>query len=85
LSYDLSYFVNQSSGYDVYRRHAVQCIVVAMASVDVTHVSNYSIIDIMTVTDVKLYVVLARCSSYFTVWQEVVDCLITVLGLSSFD
>jgi hypothetical protein len=32
--------INQSSGYDVYRRGAVLCIVVAMTSIDVMHISN---------------------------------------------
>jgi hypothetical protein len=56
---------NQSSGYDVYRHRVMLCIIVAMTSVDVTHVSNYSIIDIMLVSNGNLYIVLARCSSYF--------------------
>jgi hypothetical protein len=54
---------NQSSGYDVYRRHAVLCIVVATMSIDVMHVSNYSIVDIRPVGNANLYVVLARWSS----------------------
>jgi hypothetical protein len=77
--------INQSSGYDIYRRHAVLCIVVVMTSTDVTHVSKYSIVHMMPVSNGNLYVVFARCSSYFRVWQEVVDCLTAVLGLSSFD
>jgi hypothetical protein len=38
---------NQSNGYDIYRRHAVLCIIAAMMSVDVMHVFNYSVVDIM--------------------------------------
>jgi hypothetical protein len=73
---------DQSSGYDVSRCRAVLCNVVAMTSINVTHVSNYSILDIMPVINGNLYVVLARCSSYFRVWQEVVDDLIGVQGSS---
>jgi hypothetical protein len=58
---------NQSSGYDIYRRHVALCIVVAMTSIDIMHVSNYSVVDIMTVGNANLYVVLASCSSYFRV------------------
>jgi hypothetical protein len=72
---------NQSSGYDIYRCHEVLCIIVAMMSIDVMHVSNYSDVDIMPISNGNLYVVLARCSSYFTMRQEVADCL----GSSSFD
>jgi hypothetical protein len=43
------------------------CIVVAMTSIDVMHVSNYSIVDIKPVGNANLYTVLARCSSYFRV------------------
>jgi hypothetical protein len=35
--------INQSSGYDVYRRRAVLCIAVAMTSIDVMHVSNLNV------------------------------------------
>jgi hypothetical protein len=56
-----------------------------MMSIHVTHVFNCSVVDIMAVGNVNLYVVLARCSSYFRVCQEVVDCLTAVLGSSSFD
>jgi hypothetical protein len=72
--------INQSS-----RCLAVLCVTVAMTSVDVVHVSNYSIVYIIPVGSADLYVVLARCSSYFRVWQEVIDCLIAVLGSSSFN
>jgi hypothetical protein len=72
---------NQSSGYDVYRWHAVLHIVVAMMSID----SNYSVIDIMSIRNRNYYVVLARCSSYFIAWKGVCDCLIAVLCLSSFN
>jgi hypothetical protein len=77
--------LNQSSGYDVYRCHVALCVVVAMTSTDVMHVSNYSTIDIMPVGNANLYVALAKCSSYFRVRQEVDDCLIAVLGSSSFN
>jgi hypothetical protein len=63
----LELFSNQSSGYDVYRRHAVLCIVVTMMSIDVTHVSNHSVVDIMPVSNGNLYFVLARCSGNFRV------------------
>jgi hypothetical protein len=58
---------NQSSGCDVYSRHAVLCTVVAMTSMDVMHISNYYIVDIMPVGKANFYIVLARCSSYFRV------------------
>jgi hypothetical protein len=48
---------NQSSGYDVYRCHVVLCIIVAIMSVDVTHVSNYYIVDTMPVGNA-----LVRCA-----------------------
>jgi hypothetical protein len=76
---------NQSSGYDVYRHHVVLCIIVAMMSIDVTNVSNYSVVNIRPVGRANLYTVLARCFSYFRVWQEVVDCSMAVLGSTSFD
>jgi hypothetical protein len=66
-SIKLNNCLNQSSGYDVHRCHAVQCIVVAMTSIHVTHISNYSVVDIMQVGDANLCIVLARCSSYFRV------------------
>jgi hypothetical protein len=47
------------------------CFVVAMTSIDITHVSNCSvvdIVDIMPVSSGNLYIVLARCSSCFRVW-----------------
>jgi hypothetical protein len=58
---------NESSGYDVYRHHAVLCIVVAMTSIDIVHISNYYIVDIMPVGNANLYIMLARFSSYFRV------------------
>jgi hypothetical protein len=61
------YVLNQSSGDDVYRRHVVLYITAAMMSIDVKHVSNYSVVDIMPVINANLYVVLTRCSSYFRV------------------
>jgi hypothetical protein len=39
----------------------------SMTSIDVTHVSNYSVVDIMPVSNGNLCTVLARCSSYFRV------------------
>jgi hypothetical protein len=39
-------------------------------SIHVTHVSNYTVIDIMTVSNADLYIMLARSSSYFRVLQE---------------
>jgi hypothetical protein len=54
--------LDQSSGYDIYRHYVVLCIVVAMMSVDITHV-----VGIMPVGNADLYVVHARCSSYFRV------------------
>jgi hypothetical protein len=36
----------------------------------------------MLVGSSYLYIVLARYSSYFRVWQEIVDCVIAVQGLS---
>jgi hypothetical protein len=39
----VEYLLNQSSGYDDYRCHVILCIVVTVTSVDVMHVSNYSI------------------------------------------
>lgn len=55
------------SACDIYRRHAVLCIVVAITSIDVKHVSNYPVVDIMPVGNADLYIVLAKCSSYFRV------------------
>jgi hypothetical protein len=40
---------NQSSGYEVLKRHAVLCIAVDMASLHVMHVSKYTVVDIITV------------------------------------
>jgi hypothetical protein len=54
-------FLYQSSGYDSYRHHAVLCIVVAMMSIYVMYVSNYSVVDMMPFGNANLYVVLARC------------------------
>jgi hypothetical protein len=42
-------------------------IVVAVMSLHVMHVSNYTVVDIMTVGNENLYVVHAGCSSYFRV------------------
>jgi hypothetical protein len=39
---------NQLSGYDVYRRRLVPCIVVAVTSVDVMHVSDLNVGEIRT-------------------------------------
>jgi hypothetical protein len=36
-------YINQLSGYDILRHHAVLCIVVGMASLYIMHVSNYSV------------------------------------------
>jgi hypothetical protein len=54
-------------------------------SIDVTHVSDYSIVDIIPVSNGNLYGVLARCSSYFRAEQGVADCVTAVLGSSYFD
>jgi hypothetical protein len=59
--------LNQSGGFDVYRCHSVLCIIVVMTSIDVMHVSNYSVVDILPVGYANLYIVFARCSSYFRV------------------
>jgi hypothetical protein len=60
-------YVNQSGVYDVYKCHAVLCIIVAMVSIDVTHCSGYFVLEIMPVSNGNLYIVLARCFSYFIV------------------
>jgi hypothetical protein len=43
LSYGTFPSLNRSSGYCVYRHRAVLCIIVAMTSVDVLHVSNLNV------------------------------------------
>jgi hypothetical protein len=77
----LQWTVNQLNGYDVITDELL-CIVVGMTSLHVMHVSSYTIVDIMTVSSINLYAMLARFSSYFRVWQEGADCLIAVLGSS---
>jgi hypothetical protein len=78
-SRDLLLF-NQLSGYDVLIHFVVLCIVVCMMSLHVMHVSNYTAVGILTVSNANLYVVFARSSSYFRVWHEGNDCLAAVLG-----
>jgi hypothetical protein len=46
------------------------------------HVAKYTIVDVMAVSNANLYVVLARSSGYFRVWQEDADCLIPAPGSS---
>jgi hypothetical protein len=53
------YYINQLSGYDVLTRHVVFCIMAGMTSVHVMHVSSYTVVDVMTVSNVNLYAVLA--------------------------
>jgi hypothetical protein len=50
---------------DVLTHHAVLCIVAGMMSLHVMRVSSYTVVDLMTVSNENLYVVLARSSSYF--------------------
>jgi hypothetical protein len=45
----------------------MQYSIEGMTSLHVMLVSNYTVVDIMTVGNANLYVVLARCSSYFRV------------------
>jgi hypothetical protein len=65
------------SGYDVLTLHAVLSIIVDMTSLHIIHVSNYTIVDTMTLSNANLYVVLARSSSYFRVWQDGADFLLS--------
>jgi hypothetical protein len=53
------------TGYDVYRRHVVLCIVVAMISMDVMHDPNYCVVGIMPVMYANLYILLVGFSGYF--------------------
>jgi hypothetical protein len=57
--------MNQLNGYDILTCHAVLCIVVGKMSLHIMHVSNYNVVDIMTVSNANLYLVLARSSSVF--------------------
>jgi hypothetical protein len=58
---------SQLSGYDVLRHHAVLCIIVGTTSLHVMRISNYVVIAVMPVGNADLYIVLARCSTYFRV------------------
>jgi hypothetical protein len=53
-----------------------------MMSLHVIHVSNYTIVDVMTVNNENLYVEVDRSSGYFRVWQEGADSLVAILGSS---
>jgi hypothetical protein len=51
---------NQLSGYDALTSHALLCIVVDMTSLHIVHVSNYTVVDVMTVGNENLNSVLAN-------------------------
>jgi hypothetical protein len=53
---------------------------VGMTSVHVMHVSSYTVVDIISVGNADLYIVLVK-SCYFTVCQEGAGCLTAILGL----
>jgi hypothetical protein len=64
-------------------QHGLLSIITGMMSVHIIHISNYSVMK--TASNENVYLVLAKSSSYFRVWKEGADCLIVVLGPSSFE
>jgi hypothetical protein len=56
--------INQLS---VSTHHALLCSVVGMTSLRVLHVSNYTTVDVTTVSNANFYTEVTRSSSYFGV------------------
>jgi hypothetical protein len=60
----LNTYINQLSGNDILTHHVVLCIAVGMTPLHFMYVSNYTVVDILTVSNANLCVLLDRCPGF---------------------